>query len=177
MNTEASRNRRDALDLLSQATGGTPEAYYEAATIHAWLAAHGTASSSEIQETDNQDERQRHADLAVQTLRQAIKLGWSDAVALRNDKLWDPFREREDFQKLKREIGSAQPTQHGPDETIPADINAIGDQKTIAKPHSGSRNKFSEDTRAKELLAAVNYSVGLIQADLKLNAEADASLP
>jgi len=97
LNTEASRTRRDALDLVSQATGGTPEAYYEVATIHAWLAVHGTASSPETEEADNKDERQRHADLAVQTLRQAIKLGWSDAVALRNDKLWDPFRERDEL--------------------------------------------------------------------------------
>jgi hypothetical protein len=48
----------------------------------------------------DQAERRRYADLALDTLRQAIGQGFQDARALKEDVAWQPLRTRAEFQEL-----------------------------------------------------------------------------
>jgi len=171
LTSEANRAKRDALDLVALAKINTPEMYYEVATIHASLATHGTA-----QDADNGDEHQRHADLAMQTLQQAAASGWSDATALRDNNLWDVLRERDDFQKLIRQIDIAVAAKQKAANAPPVEKSSAADRKTVAKPRSGVAKEYPENSHPQELRASVHHSVGLLQADLKLHTEAEASL-
>ncbi|HEY1860927.1 MAG TPA: hypothetical protein VGG61_11260, partial [Gemmataceae bacterium] len=49
-------------------------------------------------------ERDKYADLIVETLRQARAKGFKDAERMRKDAELDPVRQREDFQKLLSEL-------------------------------------------------------------------------
>jgi hypothetical protein len=55
--------------------------------------------------TDEQAERQRLADQALQVLAQAVASGFRDADRLREDPAFEPLRGSEGFKKLLGELG------------------------------------------------------------------------
>jgi len=177
LTADANRARRDARDLLALAEGATPEEQFELATIHASLAKRVTAQvpvdMSIENEGEDEDESVRQADLAMQSLQRAVISGWSDAVALRDNKLLDILRERDDFQKLERRIEALVASKQIAAETSPISLD---DQKKVAEVLRELVDEKPENLRHQELLATVHHSIGLIQAELKQFDEAQASL-
>jgi tetratricopeptide (TPR) repeat protein len=58
---------------------------------------------------DEQAERRKYADLAMETLRQAVAAGFTDGARLKTEEILDPLRGRADFQRLLAELEMARP--------------------------------------------------------------------
>ncbi len=105
---EALDSLRKAQALGEQAASATPDWRYYFAGLEALFssaAGRGKATLSAEEEA----ERRRHAERAVQLLREAVALGYRNAARMKRDPCLSPLRDRPDFQKLVRELEGGSP--------------------------------------------------------------------
>jgi tetratricopeptide (TPR) repeat protein len=87
-----------ALEYKAHCDGRPSELYNVACDISLCIPRVGKGNTDLT--PDEQAERQKYSDLAMETLRQAVAAGWKDAAHMNKDADLNPLRSREDFRKL-----------------------------------------------------------------------------
>jgi serine/threonine protein kinase/tetratricopeptide (TPR) repeat protein len=176
MTPEANRTRRDAREVLAQLPQKLPAEIFELATVYAALAT-PLDPNQEVEKEDIEaaDERERHTLLTMQTLQQAVDAGWADAAALKNHRVFDPLRQREDFQKLAGVVDVLAASRQLTAGQSPRNADALASQQ-IAAEQLRARAAPPGNAGDRKLLATVLHSIGLIQSELKQFEAAEKSL-
>ena len=173
---EANRARRDAREVLAQLPKKQPTEIFELATIYAALATPPErANEAEQEDAEAADERERHAMLALQMLKQAVDAGWADALTLRNHRTLDSLREREEFQALVGVVDALAAARQVSTGKSPRDADALAGQQKVAEQLGKFANE-SGSAAHRRLKANVLHSIGVIQSELKQFEEAEKSL-
>lgn len=168
LTVEANRSARDAREVLTQIRRETPAEKFELATVYAALAA-PPDSRRELtpDDADAVDERQRNADLAMETLQQAVEAGWSDAAALKNYKVLDVLRNREDFQRLAMVIGATAEANKLLTAEAKTDQAKLANQQKAAEILRNVPGGSTHLITHRKTLAATQHSIGVAQTNLK----------
>ena len=176
LTVDANRSARDARDVLSQIPRETPAEKFELATVYAALAAPPDATRELVlDDADAADERQRNADLAMETLQQAVDAGWADPAALKNYKMLDVLRNREPFQRLAAAIAASAEANRLLTAKAGSDQAKLANQQRaveILQNISGDGMQLMH----RKTLAATQHSMGVVQTDLEQFNAADRSL-
>ncbi len=171
---EADRSFREAREVLENIPRTTPGQLYELATVYAALSqpSEGTIEPNE----EEAEEQQRHIELTLQTLHQALDAGYSNVQALNSNRLFDVMRGRVEFQQLiatLKTFDEAHQLANGDagtsEETLADRLLAAELLNNLVVDHPGTQ-------RHRVTLATTLHSIGEIQAGLKQFAEGEQSL-
>ena len=102
LTVEADRSFKAAQEVLENIDRTTPAEMFDLAIVYGALSL-PMDGSVELSEKD-QAERQRYADLAMETIAEAVKNGFSDVKAMKSHKSFAALRDRDDFQVLFKEL-------------------------------------------------------------------------
>ncbi|MBL8816508.1 MAG: protein kinase [Planctomyces sp.] len=177
LTTEASRSYRDAREVLPQIPRETPSELFQLASVYASLAAtseHGMVPAAE--DAEAADERLRNADLAMQTLQQAVDKGWADPAALRNYKAFDSLRERDDFQKLANVVDTIAEANKLLAAQTKTDQEKLANQQKAVEILGKAAIGNPQNRQQQRALATTLYAMGIVQIGLKQFDDAERSL-
>ena len=180
MTVEANRAYRDAKDVLSQLAekSQTPAELFQLAVVYASLSANvpSPSAAETTEDPEAADERQRNADLALQTLQKAVDNGWGDPAALKNYKALDPLRERDEFQQLAKVVESVAEANKLLASQAKTEEGKLADQQKAVEILDKLAAEHPQQIQHQRSLATTFHSMGVIQTTLKQFEEAEKSL-
>ncbi|MCU0962047.1 MAG: tetratricopeptide repeat protein, partial [Pirellulaceae bacterium] len=172
--SEANRSFREARELLENIPRETSGQLYELATVYAALA---QPPEGEIRpDPEEAVDREHHVGLTLDTLRKAIDAGFHDAKAIQAEGLFDPLRDRADFQQVVTTLERAAQAQ----QLVAGNAGSV--EQTLANRLQAAELLKSLDAdqpgnlRHRSTLAATLHSIGVIQTGLKQFDEAEQAL-
>jgi serine/threonine protein kinase/tetratricopeptide (TPR) repeat protein len=179
LTVDAARSYRDAAQVLEQMPHDTPGELFQLAVVYAVLAAPPEVAAA-AQPQDPQDaaadERQRYAELALQSLTQAVNQGWADPAALKNYKAFDSLRERAEFQKAVQSVETLAEAQRLFSAKAKSEQEQLDNQRKAAEMLGPLAADSPHQARHQRGLALVLHSMGVVQIGLKQFDEAEKSL-
>lgn len=125
----------------------------------------------ELSEKD-QAERQRYADLAIETIAEAVENGFSDVKTMKSHKSLAALRDRDDFQMLLKELQAKELAA----QEVDTDDQKLANRRKSVNLLRELAGNGSAGSRHRKTLAATLHSVGEIQIGLRNYDEARASL-
>ncbi|MCS7469981.1 protein kinase [Stieleria sp. ICT_E10.1] len=166
----ADRSFKAAQEVLENIDRTTPAEMFDLAIVYGALSL-PTEGSVELSEKD-QAERQRYADLAIETIAEAVKNGFSDVKAMKSHKSLAALRDRDDFQMLFKELRAKELAA----QEVDTDDQKLANRRKSVNLLRELAGNGSAGSRHRKTLAATLHSVGEIQIGLKNYDEARASL-
>lgn len=168
LTVEANWSSRDAREVLTQMRRETPAEKFELATVYAALAA-APDQARDLVEDDAEaaDERRRNVDLALQTLQEAVDAGWADPAALKNYKVFDVLRGREEFQQTAALVGAMAEANKLLGAEAKTDQAKLANQQKAAELLQQVPGGAAHLVTHRKTLAATQHSMGVVQMSLK----------
>ncbi len=172
--TSANLSFRTAQDVMENFPRNTAGELFELATVYGALA---TPEYGASDQTDaDRDDRQRYADLAMETIAAAVEKGWQDVGAIEHHTHLAPVRERDEFKqlvdRLRKELEAARLATAGGE----------SDQQQLANRQQAAdvlRELAGGEMPARQhrlTLATTLHSIGQIQIGLEHYDQAERSL-
>lgn len=174
---DAGRSYRDAREVLIQMPRDTPAELFQLAVVYASLVTPPESGSVPIAEdAEVADERLRNADLALQTLQQAVDKGWADPAALKNYKAFDPLRDREDFQQLAKGVEKIAEANKLLAAQAKTEQEKLANQQKAVEILGELAAENPQHLQHQRALATTFHAMGVVQTGLKQFDEAEKSL-
>jgi serine/threonine protein kinase/tetratricopeptide (TPR) repeat protein len=157
--SEAILAYQEAKEILKNIPHETSAELFELASIYAYLAL-PPADSGQVTPPMEREQRARDADLAMQTLRQAVEAGFNDFAVLQTSEDFNALRDRDEFQQLLARM------EEFVDAIKLADSTKHNDKWEGLRRLKNLAEQHPDNTQLQLTTASTAHAIGLIETRL-----------